>query len=650
MPAFVHSLKFQIGTALTTLVFIFLAFSLYALSVLEKQRVQGSLLRLAASMLTTTQDMAIQAVAYGENAPRDYPTYFRDLKLYYQDLKADTENFGKICHAFAAGDFEGLFEENEISLIELLPDTKKSAQNLEYFWTGYVNGLNEQLGTNIEGPRLEYASAHVTKNDKLLSEKTRQLSLSLQQDIDKQTQRTNHLFKLTLLLTLVIAAGIMLWFYRQVLTPLSRSVGAFDRVAQGDFGYNVNISTNNEIGWLSSSFNLLSTRLDKLFKLTTKLQEGSDLDDTLKFVANSFPELLPLNWVGILFVNEGNQMQLEKAYHDGHVEPLGHLRFPLQGTLLEQCFNNDEPLHIPDTSETALLDPSYKFVQFLVERGQRDAIFLPVTKQSPIPGVLVFATRNAHSYTAEHLALMSNLATVITLSFGRTLKLAEHAQLAAIGQFASGIAHEIRSPLATVNLALDYLKSSDLPVASHKRLTLASHEVNRIGHLLEDMLLYAKPLKLNNTKIDVIDIINKVLESLETHLAAHNQRIPVVNHADTTLVFADGDRLLQVFINLINNAMDADHGQDSIYIELTSTPDALLINVHNQGEVISPADINQIFEAFFTTKSHGTGLGLPIIRRIISAHGGEIEVSSNQAEGTCFTVRLPLFSSARPVK
>jgi len=177
--------------------------------------------------------------------------------------------------------------------------------------------------------------------------------------------------------------------------------------------------------------------------------------------------------VGALFVSDDGMIQLERAYSDGKPEQLGILRFPRANTLLQECLDSGEPLHIPDIQEVATLNSSYRFLKVLAERNRRDAIFLPVTTHSPIPGVLVFATRQAHAYQHEHLELLSNLATVITLSFGRTLKLAEHARLAAIGQFATGIAHEIRTPLATVNMALEYFAGRDLPAAAQKRLGLA---------------------------------------------------------------------------------------------------------------------------------------------------------------------------------
>ncbi|HDK38155.1 MAG TPA: HAMP domain-containing histidine kinase, partial [Thiolapillus brandeum] len=343
-----------------------------------------------------------------------------------------------------------------------------------------------------------------------------------------------------------------------------------------------------------------------------------------------------------LFVSTDGQIQLERAYSDGNPAELGILRFPLKDTLLEQCLSDGEPLHIPDIQEVSLLSSSYRFLQILSDHQRRDTIFLPVTAQSPIPGVLVFATRQAHAYQHEHLQLLRNLATVITLSFNRTLKLAEHARLAAIGQFVTNIAHEIRTPLATVSMALDYFENTELPGTAKKRLHLAEQEMSRINRLLADMLLYARPLTLDVQRTDICPLLKKAIASLE--LLAEEQQVPInLNCPDNADLRADTDRLLQIFLNLLRNAIEAADRDSSVNIQVTSddADKVLQVEIHNQGRPVSPPDLERLFEPFFTTKANGTGLGLAIVRRLVQAHGGNIAVTSDKDYGTVFTVRIP---------
>jgi signal transduction histidine kinase len=273
-----------------------------------------------------------------------------------------------------------------------------------------------------------------------------------------------------------------------------------------------------------------------------------------------------------------------------------------------------------------------------------DAIFLPLTteSQSPIPAVLVFANRTEHVYDAEHLTLLNNIAQLVTHSFGRTVRLAEHTRLAAIGEFASGIAHEIRSPLATVVMALDHLGNLELPPASAKRVALASQETDRISRLLEDMLLYAKPLKLAPRSLDLCEFLRQMGSAHEEIGMTRGQRLTVecLTRAE---IFADPDRLTQLWDNLTRNASDAAPPGSRITWRMRQSAQRgfVEVSVHNEGEPI-PADVlPRLTQPFFTTQGSGTGLGLAIVRRIVEAHGGDLAIDSEANKGTLVYVTLP---------
>lgn len=644
MLRFMKTLKFQIGTALVLLIAVFVYFSTHTMDMLDEQRSHGALLRLAGELQVTVQHMAMQALNYRDNAPQDEASYSRDLKLYYQDLLDNTQQFGSVCRAFASGDFDQQQMPGNLSMRPILSDaTMDAAYALEVYWGIYLRDLKQQLGES-DMPKLAHAAEFIVNSNIELSTKTEDLLSALDLDIKHRTEETSYIIRMSFATAILLSGGIMLWFYLQVLRPLDLSVRGFKKVANGNFGYQVEVTKDNEIGWLTHSFNQLSARIGTLFELTTRLQEGSDLNQTLQFVSRTFPQLLPLDWVGVLFVTNENQIQLEVAYSDGHPEDLGILRFALNDTLLAQCLESGKSLHIPDIKEVALLNPNYRFLHVLVDRKRRDAIFLPVTGQSSMPVVLVFASRQPHAYQREHLELLSRLAQVISLSFGRTIKLAEHARLAAIGEFASSIAHEIRTPLATVSMALDYFGNAELSESAEKRAALATTEMARINRLLEDMLLYAKPLSLNLEKLELAPLLQDVISSQQKTADAKSVAIQLNCAADLPFINADQDRLLQIFINLVRNAIDAAPTGSAVTVSANtagSNPNNLHISVHNLGPVIQEVELKQIFEPFFTTKAAGTGLGLSIVRRLVLAHGGQIDVSSTERDGTCFSVQLP---------
>ncbi|WP_456374302.1 ATP-binding protein [Thiolapillus sp.] len=637
---FTHTLKFQIGLALLALIALFSFFSLHTLKILDEQRTQGALLRLAGELQATAQHMAMQAMNYEKNTPQDTAAYTRDLRLYYRDLMNNTAQFDDICKAFSSGDFQRQLEMHEPMNPVLGENTLNAAFALEQYWKHFLLDLDKTMGPD-DMPHLASAAKLIVDRNPELLENTRNLLKALDTDIQQRTRETNIIIRASFVVALIIAVGIMFWFYQRVLRPLGAAVEGFHQVSTGNFAYQLPLKADNEIGFIARSFNQLASRLKNLFRLTTRLQEGSDLDETLEFVSKNFPELLPLDWVGVLFVSSDGNIQLERAYADGEPEELGILRFSLKNTLLEDCLNSGQPLHIPDIRETALQSSSYRFLQVLSERGRRDAIFLPVTSRSPIPGVLVFATRQAHAYQKEHMELLSNLATVITLSFSRTLKLAEHARLAAIGQFVSDIAHEIRTPLATVSMALDYFETTELPEPARKRLALAEQEMARINRLLADILLYARPFSLNPVKTDICPILQNTIDSQLSQAREKQLSIQLHCSQSSLPLVADADRLQQIFINLINNAVDAAIPGSTVEIDAAPADDEVLrVSIKNLGEVIAEENLERVFEPFFTTKSDGTGLGLAITRRLVQAHGGSISLQSD-SNGTVFVLRIP---------
>ena len=231
----------------------------------------------------------------------------------------------------------------------------------------------------------------------------------------------------------------------------------------------------------------------------------------------------------------------------------------------------------------------------------------------------------------------------MTHSFGRTVKLAEHSRLAAIGGFASGIAHEIRSPLSTIGMALEYLQKSELPPAAEKRAALAHQETRRLARLLEEMLLYAKPLKLELKTFDLGAFLQQFLQSQMTLVKLRNQSHECEIATDNSVILGDTDRLQQVFLNLANNACEASPDGSAIRWKLSKdSPDQVLIlRILNPGDAISEQNLARVFEPFFTTKSNGTGLGLGIVKRIINAHGGEIRIISAAGAGTEVLLQIP---------
>jgi signal transduction histidine kinase len=221
-------------------------------------------------------------------------------------------------------------------------------------------------------------------------------------------------------------------------------------------------------------------------------------------------------------------------------------------------------------------------------------------------------------------------------------------RLAYVGTLASGLAHEIRSPLNAVKLNLDLLKEELDAVDETKReefknrLNLITREVDGLQDLLTEFLTFAKPPSMELLPTD----LNQMLLEMEQFIApACKQRhIQIEKDFQKELypVPLDQNQFGRgVIINLLTNAMEAIGEHGTIWLRTRETPDNIEIIVEDNGEGVKPENEARIFELFFSTKDHGTGLGLAIARRIVQEHGGELILENRYKKGAKFIIRLP---------
>ncbi len=219
---------------------------------------------------------------------------------------------------------------------------------------------------------------------------------------------------------------------------------------------------------------------------------------------------------------------------------------------------------------------------------------------------------------------------------------AEH--FATLGELAAGLAHEIRNPLAGIAGVLD-IASRDLPDTSPARSVMedAKHEAVQINRILTDLLETARPKPPQFRVIDIVGTIEHAV--MFARQQAITKRILVEFEVQDALppVEHDPAQINQVLLNLLLNAIQSMDKPGVIRVTLRQIDaDTVTITVTDQGKGIAPEHLPNIFRPFFTTKGHGTGLGLSLARRIVEAHAGSIMVESTLGEGTRFKVELPI--------
>ena len=216
-------------------------------------------------------------------------------------------------------------------------------------------------------------------------------------------------------------------------------------------------------------------------------------------------------------------------------------------------------------------------------------------------------------------------------------------RLAALGQFAAAIAHDIRTPLTSISLNVQILRQKlALPPDDREHLDIALEELGRLDKSVAEILDFAKPVKLVPQTIDVGELIETTTRKLSPVLTEKGLSL----HCEPTgtalpTVQGDPQRLRQVLVNLVDNAADASAAGGAVTVRAKATDARIAIEIEDHGRGIDADDLPRIFEPFFTTRPDGTGLGLAICHKVIRAHGGDIQVRSTRGGGSTFTVLLP---------
>lgn len=221
-------------------------------------------------------------------------------------------------------------------------------------------------------------------------------------------------------------------------------------------------------------------------------------------------------------------------------------------------------------------------------------------------------------------------------------------QYTEIARLAGGLAHEIKNPLSTIRLNMELLAEdlgeSETPAARRalKRVDVVRRECQRLQSLLDDFLNFAKVRRLQLESTDLNHQIEDVLEFFAPE--AREAGVEVVRYLDPDLphVMLDREAFRQALLNLIINAKQAMPDGGQLVVRTAAERDMVIVYLIDTGVGMDDRTASRMFEAFYSTKPSGSGLGLPTTQKIIAAHGGRIGVQSEVGHGTQFTIELPV--------
>ncbi|WP_226645243.1 PAS domain-containing sensor histidine kinase [Mesobacillus subterraneus] len=213
-------------------------------------------------------------------------------------------------------------------------------------------------------------------------------------------------------------------------------------------------------------------------------------------------------------------------------------------------------------------------------------------------------------------------------------------KLSVVGELSASVAHEIRNPLTSLKGLVQLLQMEDEKHQLYYQIMI--DELNRINHIVSELLLLAKPQQIKYTEADMQVILHDVISLLKSEASLHNIQIEFQVQSHPVMIECEPNQLKQLFINIVKNAIEASSAGDVVTISLQSHDNKVTVIVKDEGVGISKELLERIGEPFYSSKEKGTGLGMTVSFKIVQSHNGTIKFKSEPDIGTEVVVQLPI--------
>jgi two-component system sensor histidine kinase AtoS len=456
------------------------------------------------------------------------------------------------------------------------------------------------------------------------------LSLALMYQQLRQTRWTIFIIGLV---ALACGTLVAIWAARRITRPLDNLVRGTREAARGNLSQDIRVSTGDEVEVLATNFDVMIREI---------ISHREQLENQLLEIKRlqRYTEQL------ITTMNDG-LLTLDMS---GKISTMN----PAAGLLLD--ISGDRPVKGQQASHALIKYPTLNgyLHQVLEHPGDRNPQEIQLPGENDGRSILISSSilRDRKDRPQEIILNLHDITTLKKLE--ASMRQAE--RLAALGTLAAGMAHEIRNPLSSIKTFVQLLpKKREKPVFLEKFQRTVPRELNRINALVEDLLDLSRVPKYVYQSTHLKTLLEQALDATDAQLQAANIQCRCAITDDMPPVRADANQLVRAFHNLIRNAIQAMpqggmlrikasfHRGDPSQVESgTAGVDRVTVVFEDTGPGISAAELENIFNPFFTTKDKGTGLGLAITHKVITEHGGQIEVESALGEGSRFVVHLPV--------
>jgi PAS domain S-box-containing protein len=438
----------------------------------------------------------------------------------------------------------------------------------------------------------------------------------------KSNNELMHYFLVSVFGGIVVSISIAFVIIKVISNPLNKLKSEAHEIELGNYGFRIELNSHDELGELTEAFNNMSSTLKRNSTELLKKEERISL------LLNAFDK----SSAAIAVVN--NDFKVIEANSE-----------------FRKIISDDES---SDLTDAIKIDSSIENLQFSRDRKYFNNIKYKLESEKSFNGeinyngkiLLLSVTPSSFKkgVTEGYLFIEVDITELKKLQE----QLLKSEKLAALGKMAAVLAHEIKTPLTSIKMNADIIAETlDLNEEDNtygsvvkENFEIMTTEINRLNNLVKDVLKFSRQMELeySDSKLkDLIDIVhNQLLNKLE------EKNITFINNTENICFRVDADKIKQVFINLIDNSIEAVNQNGVIQIDSQRDGDNNFVSifVKDNGTGIDPE--LKVFEPFFTTKSSGTGLGLPISQKIIEQHNGAFYLLSSKKGETIFELKLPL--------
>ncbi|HLE53331.1 MAG TPA: GAF domain-containing sensor histidine kinase [Anaerolineales bacterium] len=388
-------------------------------------------------------------------------------------------------------------------------------------------------------------------------------------------------------------------------------------------------------------FSLLE-RYQRLAEISRDLASTVDLDVLLNRIAQAAADLSNAQAASILLYDE-SKGQLYFQCATNLDEPLMRgLVVPVEGSIAGWIVTHRQPIIIDEAQK----DPRhFGNIAKVTHVTTNSLLGVPLIAKDKVIGALEAINKQAGQFTEEDQDVLMDLAAQAAVVI-------ENARLFQQSDLIAELVHELRTPLASLRTATHLLLRKD--VAEEQRQKVVNIIQSETSRLIDMTTAFLDLARLESGRIqfqaqvfDARGLLEECAGLMQTKASENGLVLRVDLPAELPPLKADRDKIKQVIINLLSNSVKYNRPTGKITLSAEARPDELIIAVSDTGSGIRPLDLSHLFEKFYRARSaeritQGTGLGLAISKRIVVAHGGQIEVQSEVGEGTTFRVHLPL--------